>query len=95
MAEYIDREALLEEMQKHRPVFSSGLDGSRERLAFLTWHSCLNAIKTFPAANVRPVVLCRDCEMASPCTDDREVYCTLNHCYKKKSYFCADGKGEK
>lgn len=49
----------------------------------------------YPAADVRPVVLCRDCEMASPCSDDRELYCTLNHCYKKKSYFCADGKGKK
>ena len=40
MSEYIERDALLQEMQKHRPVFSAGLDGSRERLAFLTWNSC-------------------------------------------------------
>jgi hypothetical protein len=45
-----------------------------------------------PAAEVRPVVLCEDCEMATACSDDREMYCTLNHCYRGKTYFCADGR---
>ena len=79
MAEYIEREAAIE------AVFGAMVDG----------RSVFSALNNIPAADVQTVVLCRDCEMASPCTDDREVYCTLNHCYKKKSYFCADGKGEK
>lgn len=62
----------------------------------LSYEGCVNDIMTFiakiPAANVQPVVLCRDCEMANPCSDDREMYCTLNHCYKKNDYFCADGR---
>ena len=56
---------------------------------------CVRRLKSIPAADVQHVVLCRDCEMANHCSDEREMYCTLNHCYKKNNYFCADGKGEK
>ena len=45
-----------------------------------------------PAADAVEVVRCKDCMMANACSDDREMYCTLNHCYKEKNYFCADGK---
>ena len=51
-------------------------------------------LERIPAADVRPVVLCRDCKMANPCSDDREIYCTLIHCYRGIYYFCADGRME-
>ena len=41
-----------------------------------------------------PVVRCRECEMANPCSDEREMYCTLHLCYKRKNYYCADGRRE-
>ena len=53
MAEYIDREALPK--KKERGFF---LDDDFNA----GWNACLNNIEAIPAADVRPVVLCRDCK---------------------------------
>ncbi len=89
MSDYIEREAAREAVWQ----ILNGMGYSEKHNDRLVEEvdAILNDI---PAADVRPVVLCRDCEMASPCSDDREMYCTLNHCYKGNTYFCADGRGK-
>lgn len=48
MAEYIDREAFLEAIERMKPYHQEADD-------------IAEMLQNFPAANVRPVVLCRDC----------------------------------
>ena len=80
MAEYIDRDDAVKAILKweDKPCFS-----------FL---AVARDVMNVSVADVVEVVRCKDCKMANSCSDDREMYCTLNHCYKDKNYFCADGK---
>lgn len=49
-------------------------------------------LRAIPATDVVEVVRCKDCDMAKSGSDEREMYCTFDHCYKGKNYFCADGR---
>lgn len=51
-------------------------------------------IDRMPTIDAVPVVRCWECEMANPCSDEREMYCALYHVYKRKNYYCADGRRE-
>lgn len=64
----------------------------------------LDDVEDFPAAEVRPVVLCRDCyayrrdkELAEAAYLDPEMYCGLLRCEMGEDSFCSYGKrkGEK
>ena len=81
MPEYIEREAVLERLkQECSPVVFA-------YLAYL-----VNAI---PAADVRPVVLCKDCKYnrGAKTWIDHEITadCTNGHGYPPLDWFCADG----
>jgi hypothetical protein len=52
----------------------------------------VKALERLPTIDAVEVVRCKECKMANSCSDDREMYCTLNHCYKRNNYFCADGR---
>lgn len=49
-------------------------------------------IKELPAADVRTVVLCKDCRMSNACSDEREMYCTLFFKHMPVNHFCSFGK---
>lgn len=86
MAEYIEREAaklcIFEYGVKHRD--NASIASACENLE--------RQINFIPSADVIEVVRCKDCDMAKPTSDEREMYCTFDHCYKGKNYFCADGR---
>lgn len=63
MDEYIEREAALALLKNDREV----CDDSKEELKYIRAD-----IRSIPAADVRPVVLCRDCKYAPSGTDDGE-----------------------
>lgn len=84
MAEYIEREAVLSAIWKtsaERDVFSPAI--------------ILDAIKSIPAADVRPVVLCKDCKhkgwVQEPEHGKSVDYCRLIERCVDKQFFCAAG----
>ena len=85
MAEYIEKEKaariLREEAAAHYPTaFHVGL------------YAAARAIDSIPAADVRPVVLCKDCEHNNHCLTQEFV----DDCGKipldRNTFFCADGE---
>ena len=64
-------------------------------------HDCADNIRSIPAADVRPVVLCRDCkwyeinELKKDGTEDRRYkpsVCMLAEQHREPNHFCADGE---
>jgi len=87
MAEYIEREAVNALIEA---------ECSPKVAAFLN-----HAIDNIPAADVRPVVLCKDCkwyqidELKKDGTEDRRYkpsVCVLAEQRRDPNHFCADGK---
>lgn len=100
--EYIEREKALDAISEwlmkalHAENMSSYNEG--ERAAYRT---ALSEVAELPAADVRPVVLCRDCkwyeinELKKDGTADRRYkpsVCMLDEQRRKPNHFCADGK---
>ena len=59
MSKYIDKEVLLERMNRTRPY--EGADGSFERYRRLQWLADIWQVNMCPAADVEEVVRCKDC----------------------------------
>ncbi len=59
MSRYIDKEVLLERMNRTRPY--EGEDGSFERHRRLQWLADMEQVNMCPAADVAEVVRCKDC----------------------------------
>jgi len=87
MAEYIEREAVLEMLKQ---------ECSPMVFAYLA-----DLVNDIPAADVRPVVLCRDCkwyeinELKKDGTEDRRYkpsVCMLAEQRRDPNHFCADGE---
>ena len=68
MDEYIKRETIIERLEKNLVASNHGSWGE------LCYHDAINSVKGIPAADVAPVVRCRDCKHAwiHPCG---YVYC--------------------
>lgn len=79
MKEYIEHEAaiaVIEEKQKELcPVgmYSRHAVYGSDREKFDAWEEIIEAIEAIPAADARPVVLCKDCMYAPSGTDGGEV----------------------
>lgn len=87
MAEYIDRDALLAEAKRiSGPMTGDGWDN---------W-GVYALINRQPAADVRPVVLCRDCKhkgwVQEPEHGKSVDYCRLLERCVDKQFFCAAGE---
>lgn len=83
MAEYIDREKI-NEIAFTDAVLVKG-EVRTERIALL------REIDEIPTADVREVVLCKDCKFSEAGAGG--VWCTLrDDMYAKADYFCADGE---
>ena len=78
---YIEREKVLAEYDRQH----KGPPGGARKI-----------IETFPAADVRPVVLCRDCKHNKGkkiwADGDETFDCTNGHGYPPLDWFCADGE---
>ena len=64
MAEYIDRETLKKQLQQSfcKDCENPNRENPNRENCTLCWvEEVLEVIQTIPAADVRPVVLCRDC----------------------------------
>lgn len=91
MTDYISREAALEISDKERKEWADlhGWDGVSAAMSI--W----SRIRRIPAADVRPVVLCRDCMYARPDMYGGTIWCNcpkLNPDMVYDNFFCAYGK---
>lgn len=95
MAEYIGRAAALEECDWYANEFSEC------EYAIMPLRM---ALEILPAADVRPVVLCRDCkwyqidELKKDGTEDKRYkpsVCVLAKQRREPNHFCADGERRK
>ena len=79
MAEYIEREAFLDAIERMKP-YQQDVDDIAEML------------QNFHSADVRPVVVCADCEHNNHCLTQEFV----DDCGKipldRNTFFCADGE---
>lgn len=83
MAEFIDREKI-NEIAFTDAVLVKG-EVKTERIALL------REIDEIPAAEVREVVLCKNCKHCA--TSKNGLWCTLHDdMYAGENYFCADGE---
>lgn len=92
MAEYIERGAAI------AAAFSATSLGNS---AFRDVYDTVSRLRLIPAADVRPVVLCRDCkwyeinELKKDGTEDRRYkpsVCMLAEQHREPNHFCADGE---
>lgn len=97
MAEYIEREALKADIResylKLQKIYET-LRYERERDICSgelgTFCEILMRIKDFPAADVAPVVRCRDCKHITPVEGGLPL-CTLHNIARAYNDFCSDG----
>lgn len=84
MAEYIEREAALLEIEEWADTFCE---------CDYVWPHVIESITKLPAADVRPVVLCRDCKYSY---DSVGGWCCSHgicvDCIVREDFFCADGE---
>ena len=98
MSDYISREAAINALAKI--ILESDMPEDWNK----GMDDAMSALFGIPAADVRPVVLCRDCyayrrdkELAEAAYLDPEMYCGLLRCEMGEDSFCSYGKrkGEK
>ncbi len=103
--EYIEREAaiaVIEEKQKELcPVgmYSRHYVYGSDREKFDAWQEIIDTLEEIPAADVRPVVLCKDCKHNKGARawrfldlEDVTADCSAGHGYPPMDWFCADGE---
>lgn len=91
MAEYIEREAAMLTPvlpKEYRRYQTYNLDDAYE----LGWEDALNNLKNAPAADVAPVVRCRDCIYTRKLYGRLVCkYGTCSGCILREDFFCANG----
>ena len=85
---YIDKEkALTLDFKINVSMFES-----RRKTAERAVQAYANAISAIQAADVRPVVLCRDCKHNNACLTQAFVEDESRVPFDRNTFFCADGK---
>jgi hypothetical protein len=90
MTEYIEREAAIKEAFAERDSHSPytpklcGMMVGAEKVAA--------RLKRIPAADARPVTLCRDCKHNNACLTQAFVEDESKVPFDRNTFFCADGK---
>ena len=83
MAEYIEREAVINLLANRDVVINSN-----DEVAYIR-----EDVERLPAADVRPVVLCKDCKYAERvCMPDGRVWCNENLFSRLDEDFCSRGE---
>ncbi len=86
MAEYIERDALIERLGKNLAACNPGT------FSELCFADAIETVKHFPAADVAPVVRCKDCKYG-----EFVPWCSKYSCRKVKGFlnfhdfYCKDG----
>ena len=70
MADYIDREALIERLTRNLNACNPGTFSER------CYQDAINTVTFFPAADVALVVRCKDCEFVEACSIREAMECT-------------------
>lgn len=83
MAEYIERDATIANSREYN------LGGSYHNTE---WAVPVDAINSIPAADVRPVVLCRDCSWWTKQKASLQGRCALLGISPTGAWFCANGQ---
>ena len=91
MAEYIERKAAVNAILKLVPKVDD--DG----YCWVIRGDAARAIDSIPAADVRPVVLCRDCkhwdiDWVPNYAKENEHFCPIVTLTTRDDWFCADGE---
>ena len=84
MAEYIEREAAI------AAAFTASAMGNT---AYRDVYDTVNRLRLIPAADVRPVVMCRECvhfQQFRP----HDGFCKIDGMLWNNDFFCANGKRE-
>lgn len=93
MAEYIDRELLLKDLETS--IVVSGRNDVAP-LELRGVHKVIDRIKSAPTEDVVPVVRCKDCKykgwVQEPCHGKTINYCKLLDVCIQKTDFCSYGK---
>ena len=97
MAEYIKREALLRHLND---IWLSAMpndfmpddDRHLAMVRCMGLNDAMDAVKTIPAADVRPVVVCANCEHNNACLTQAFVEEASRVPFDRNTFFCADGK---
>ena len=84
--EYIEREAVMQKFADH--VRRSN---NSDFAPVPTWNQAVQIVEDFPAADVRPVVLCRDCKYNNACLTQAFVEEESRVPFDRNTFFCADG----
>ena len=87
MSEYIEREAIQKRLNRIVEV-----NNLRTDLAWFTPYGVKALIEEIPAADVRPVVLCRDCKHNNACLTQAFVEEESKAPFDRNTFFCADGE---
>ena len=95
MAEYIDRQAVINAVQQHREGVLGGYEYD-EGVAFVyaaAHNHIIDVIKHLPSSDVQPVVRCKDCKHwnDAPAADGLNS-CEMDALIRHESFFCANGE---
>lgn len=93
VTDYISREAAIEALRPYKvDPFKIGflddtIDGFNDGI-----DTAISALSVMPAADVRPVVLCRDCHWWTKQEKSLQGRCELAGFYPTGGWFCANGE---
>lgn len=98
--DYISREAEIQFFNKWKDDLGKQIDDSvgyphlrsDYKVCKTQLLDCIHAIKEMPAADVRPVVLCRDCRWWTKQEKSLQGRCELGGFYPTGEWFCANGE---
>ena len=93
MAEFIEREALLRKKHGCNRPNCSGCDFAEDGDSWCSGELFVVNVLSIPAADVRPVVMCRDCvhfQQFRP----HDGFCKIDGMLWNNDFFCANGKRE-
>lgn len=90
MAEYIEREALLKDIEEERP--ENWTDSEAERQAENDFYKYREIVEIQPTADVVEVVRCKECEHWIYWADEKRCICDLHCTHTIRDDFCSFGK---
>lgn len=87
MAEYIKREAVIDRLKRNLDACNP------DTFSELCYRDAIETVKWFPAAEVAPVVRCRECEYAKNAKWNKKGYriCPASHMEITDDDFCSYG----
>lgn len=91
--EYIEREAFIKWVEETycKPCEAEGRDYNHCRCGACQYDDMMRDADSFPAADVRPVVRCKDCKYGSKCLMDM-IQCKIYDRLHSADWFCAGGE---